>query len=132
MIYQNDVKSRKAYNLRRLREKQGLKQKGVAEIINAKEGNVSEMELGKRTISDRVVNLLCKEWQIDPVEFYYTPEMPVIIDPVEKKVIERMRSHPDIMDQCDVISEALASRTYGEKFRKDFTIQKKKAKRKPA
>ncbi|MEW6485780.1 MAG: helix-turn-helix transcriptional regulator [Pseudomonadota bacterium] len=132
-MYDADIKKRKGQNLRRIRLKLGLKQKDIAEIIGAKEGNISDMERGERTISDRVMNILCKKWNIDPVEFYYTPEMPVIINKKEQNVIERMRAHPEIADQCDVISEALLSRTYGEEqFRTDSAVQKKKTRRKPA
>lgn len=133
MKYDYDIRQRKAANLRRLREAQKLKQKDIADIIDSKESNVSEMERGKRTISDRVINLLCRKWGIDPSEFYYTPKMPVIKNSMEQKVIERMRASDQIAHQIDIISEAIASESYGEKsFRTDNPIPKKKAKRKTA
>ena len=134
MNYKSNIRDRKALNLRRIREKLGLKQRDIAEIINANESNVSEMERGKRSISERVINLLCGKFNIDPIEFYYTDEMKRIANSTEQRVIERMRATPEIADQIDVISEAIASRSYGEKQfrRQDSSIQEKKKKRKPA
>lgn len=136
-MYGTEIKKRKAHNLRRIRLMLGLKQKDIAETINAKEGNVSDMERAERTISDRVMNLICRKFNIDPVEFYYTPEMPVIIDSIEQKIIERIRTKPEIKNQIDVISEAITSKSYGENGERSFqrqssSVQKKKTQRKPA
>jgi transcriptional regulator with XRE-family HTH domain len=128
MKYIADIRERKASNLARLRKKFNLRQKDIAEMINAKESNVSEMERGKRAISERVINILCRKLKIDPGEFYYILETPFIIDPRELKILKRLRVKPEILNQIDIISEALEARYIkGEKlFHNDTAIQEAK------
>lgn len=122
-----DIKARKAINLARLRKEYKLRQRDIAEMINAKESNVSEMERGKRTISERVINILCRKLKVDPGEFYFSADTPFVTNLKELTILRRLRSRPEIFNQMDVISKALADqyKIKGDRFRQDTSIPKK-------
>lgn len=135
MQYFNDIRKRKAHNLRRIREERGLKQKEIAEMIGAKESNVSEMERGGRSVSERVIQILSEKLKVDPVQFYFTVAMPFVSDETELKILHRVRETPGMKEQIDKISEAL-TKDYrgGESFQSDTAVPEKKRpkKRRPA
>lgn len=103
-----EIKNRKGENLRRLRETNKMHQWQIAEILNCKTSNVSEMEHGKRTISDRVIGILCEHFKIDAEEFFRNPKSKTISDVEEMQILKNARQYPTIKHQLTVISDALA------------------------
>lgn len=124
------IKDIKAANLKRIRISLALKQRQIAEMLNIRESNISDMERGRRNITDKLIDRICPKLNIDPSEFFITPNNPLIIDNDEKEIIKNIRLHPEIKGQINTISKALSTQISNkeDKFRKDTAVQKKKRK----
>jgi len=81
----------KGANLKRLREGRGLKQWQVAEHLRMKESHISEMEHGKRNITDKTIQKLCEWWGISPYEFFIEENTPFIKDKKEREHLLKFR-----------------------------------------
>ena len=96
-LYTMNIKQLKAANLRRLREQAGMKQWQIEEMIGAKESHISEMESGKRAISDRVISILQDKLNIRPYEFFINNETPILKDGEESRHISDYREAEKLM-----------------------------------
>lgn len=86
----------KGLNLRRLRKRANLTQQQVGEFINDSEGNVSAMEHGKRTLTDRKIEILCEKLNCEHFEFYIKDETPVLKDEEEKELLHTYREAKEL------------------------------------
>jgi transcriptional regulator with XRE-family HTH domain len=99
---------RKAWNLRRLRLRMGLKQREIAEVLHVKENVVSDMERCKRPITDRVIEVLSRTYDLDFEEFLMHEESYVLSNYKERAVVDKMRKAEQLKEQIYHISEVLA------------------------
>ena len=115
------LKQIKGLNLKRLREERNLKQWQIAEMINAKETNVSAMEKGKRSISDRVINILCEKLNIQSWEFFVTSETPIVLDEREKEHLFEYREAGKLLiaDKINSYTAFILRETKHEKKEED-------------
>lgn len=86
----------KGMNLRRLRKKANLTQKEIGDYFNDSEGNVSAMEHGKRTLTDRKIEILCEKLNYKYFEFFIEDEDPVIKEEDEKSLLHTYREAKEL------------------------------------
>jgi transcriptional regulator with XRE-family HTH domain len=86
-----DINVIKGRNLRRIRLHLKMTQREIGEIINDSEGNVSAMESGKRTLSDRKIGILCDKFKISFYEFSIEPDTPLPATDLERKALYTIR-----------------------------------------
>jgi len=86
-----DINVIKGKNLRRIRLLLKMTQPEIGEITNDSGGNVSAMESGKRTLSDRKIGILCDKLKISFYEFSIEPDTPLPATELERKALYTVR-----------------------------------------
>lgn len=96
--------------LKELRNKKGLSQKAFGEIINLSPDMISLLEKGKRNFTERVINDICREFDVNK-EWLETGKGEMFID-ILSQIEEFNNADPDIQElvrmyvQLDDVSKA--------------------------
>lgn len=69
--------------IRELRKQKGLSQKEFAKVINLSQNHVSSLEKGTRTITDRTIEDICREFNVNK-QWLLTGIGDLFVDELEK------------------------------------------------
>lgn len=90
-------------NLKKLREELGMSRKDLAEFFNVTASHIGAIELGKRSLTENMIEKLKKEMHVKP-EFLYTGEGEVLEDwTVQEEIAEYVASVCEDEEKCNLI-----------------------------
>lgn len=121
----NEIKS---LNLKRIRLLHKLKQHEIADMINMRESNVSDMENNRRSITDKVIDQLCNKLNIQPYEFVINEKTPIIINEKERLHIQKFREAEQLQvdNEVSLITQWVIEKASNEKPENNPDKSKKK------
>lgn len=90
-------------NLKKLREKLGMSRKDLAEFFNVTASHIGAIELGKRSLTENMIDKLKKEMHVKP-EFLYTGEGDALEDwTVQEEINRYISSICEDKEKCELI-----------------------------
>jgi len=95
-------------NLRRLIEQRNVQQNKLAAAIGVTASVINDILAGRKPVGKDTMTRLCKAFDIEPWEFYWTEKTPIIKDDQELKDIQQRRE-ADRVGIADMVREAEAS-----------------------
>jgi transcriptional regulator with XRE-family HTH domain len=78
-------------NLKRIREKHGLSQAQLAELIGTTPQRLSAYETGRDGMGKAYMERVCRALKVQSWEFYWTEDAPIIKDEYERAALDRFR-----------------------------------------
>lgn len=80
-----------ATNLKRLRERSGLKQHELAQMAETSEMRLCACEDGRECVDKDMMMRICRCLDLRFYEFFVEPDTPILVDEDEKLFLERYR-----------------------------------------
>jgi transcriptional regulator with XRE-family HTH domain len=92
----HDIDIRIGKNLKRLREVRTVSQQKLADMINTPQARLSAYENGREGMGKDIMARICNALNVELYEFYVNEKTPVVHDPQERRVLQKLKEARDL------------------------------------